>query len=127
MLHGEPPFAESDQMATFKRIAAGKYRVSSRVGKDAADIIAAFLQQNPAKRLGMLVSGEKGVYRHRFCANVDISKMLKKQITPPFIPKLKHPADTSNFDSSSLAPVVKTKFDKYLDAKYDELWEREFG
>ena len=126
MLHGEPPFAENDQMATFKRIAAGNYRVSSRVGKDAADFIQRLLQQNPAKRLGMLAGGEQDVFKHAFCSSIDIPKLVKKEVKVPFVPNLKDPTDTSNFDSYP-PPASGKKYDKYLDAKYDELWEREFG
>ena len=39
MLHGEPPFASDDQMATFKRITAGRYGGDQRVSSPARDLI----------------------------------------------------------------------------------------
>jgi len=126
MLHGEPPFAENEQMATFKRISGGQYRISSRVSKEAADLIQRLLVHNPAKRLGMLAGGEKDILKHPLCKDIDTAKLLAKQIKPPFVPNLKDPTDTSNFDDYG-TPSSGKKYDKYLDAKYDATWEKEFS
>ena len=126
MLHGEPPFAEHDQMATFKRISSGQYRISSRVSKEAADLIQRLLVHNPAKRLGMLSGAEQDVFNHALCKHIDIAALLRKEIKPPFVPNLKDPLDTSNFDDYP-PPASNKKYDKYLDGKYDELWDKEFS
>jgi len=128
MLHGEPPFAENDQMATFKRISSGQYRISSRVSKESADLIQRLLVHNPAKRLGMLAGAEADILKHPVCSSVDAGKLIRKEIKPPFVPNLKDPTDTSNFDDYGSAPSTSgKKYDKYIDAKYEELWEKEFG
>jgi len=126
MLHGEPPFASHDQMETFQKIQRGTYRMGSRVPADAKDLIERLLVHNPAKRLGMLAGAENDLFKHPFCAHIDVNAMLQKKIKPPFVPKLSDPTDTSNFDSYP-EPAPNKKYEKYLDAKYDEMWEKEFG
>ena len=126
MLHGEPPFVEDDQMATFKRIAALDYKIRSHVPPEAKDLIKRMLLTNPSKRIGMLSGGEKDIYAHPMCAHIDIQRLLKKEITPPWVPKCKDPTDCSNFDSYPAMSSGK-KYDKYLDKKYDAVWVKEFG
>ena len=126
MLHGEPPFVEDDQMATFKRIAALDYKVRSHVPAEAKDLIKRLLQTNPSKRIGMLSGGDKDIYNHPLCAHIDISRLLKKEITPPWVPKCKDPTDCSNFDSYPAMSSGK-KYDKFIDKKYDPTWMKEFG
>ena len=79
MLHGEPPFVEDDQMATFKRIAALDYKIRSHVPPEAKDLIKRMLLTNPSKRIGMLSGGEKDIYAHPMCAHIDIQRLLKRR------------------------------------------------
>jgi len=126
MLHGEPPFCEDDQMATFKRISVMDYRISSQINPDAADLIKRLLQHNPSKRYGMLAGGATDVFNHNLCKHIDVEKLTKKELPTPWAPKIKDPLDTSNFDSYP-APSSGKKYDKHLDSKYDETWSSEFG
>jgi len=126
MMHGEPPFMEDDQMRTFKRISEVNYQIQSGLEPAAVDIIKRMLQENPSKRLGMLSGGEKDVTGHPLCAHVKMDLLLQKKLTPPYVPNLKNPMDTSNFDDFG-QPSSGKKYNKYIDKKYDETWEREFG
>ena len=74
----------------------------------------------------MLQGGGGDVLSHPLCADIDVAKLLRREIKAPWAPKLSDPTDTSNFDDFP-EPTASKKFDKYLDAKYDELWDREFG
>ena len=57
------------------------------------------------------------------CAHIDVKKLLKQELPVPFVPK----SDlSSNFDSYPAMSSGK-KYDKYLDKKYDETWEKEFS
>ena len=125
MLHGEPPFMEDDQMRTFARITANDYKIRIN-DATACDLIGKLLVLNPSKRLGMLSKREKDITGHPLCAHINMAALLKKEIKPPFVPKLSNPMDTSNFDNFG-APSSGNKFNKYLDKKYDETWEKEFG
>jgi serine/threonine protein kinase len=129
MLHGEPPFCEDDQMATFKRIAALDYTIKESVPEDAKKLIKGLLHATPSKRHGMRASAENGVLKHKFCAHVDVEKLLKKEMSDlPFVPLVKDPTDCSSFDA--LPPMSSSWMsdqDKYMDAKYDSMWKKEFG
>jgi len=125
MMHGEPPFMEDDQMHTFKRITANDYHMRIKDDK-AADLINKMLQLNPAKRLGMLSGGVKDITNHPLCAHVNMDALLKKELKPPWVPKLSSPLDASNFDDFG-PPSSGKKFNKYLDDKYNDTWEKEFG
>ena len=129
MLHGEPPFMADDQMATFKRIAAGRYVVDAHVGSSARDLIRRLLSPNPAMRLGMLKNGAQDVLDHAFCAHIDVAALEAKQLPMPYVPRVRDPYDTSHFDKYPPDAEAKAgrKYERYLDAKYDEVWEREFA
>ena len=116
-------------METFKRIASGKYRVSHSVSPEAADLIKRLLNPVPAKRLGMLRGGEKDVLGHKVCAHIDAGKLEKRAVKLPFVPRLKDPTDTSNFDNYPVSTLTANdrKYEKYLDKKYDDVWAKEFA
>ena len=129
MLHGEPPFASEDQMTTFKRISSGRYVVEQHVSSPARDLIRRLLLPNPAMRVGMLKGGEKDVLKHAFCSHIDAAALEARQLPPPYRPRVKDVYDTSNFDQYPADAEAKSnrKYDRHIDAKYDEVWEREFA
>lgn len=123
MTHGEPPFVEDDQMATFKRIQANRYSISSHINAETSDMIRRLLVPTPSKRLGMLAGAENDVLQHRMCAHIDPVQLYQKKLKVPFVPK----ADiSSNFDHYP-NPSSGKKYDRYIDAKYDEVWNKEFA
>ena len=125
MLHGETPFFEDELPMTFDRIVRADFQVPPG-NDDAADLIEALLEPNPATRLGVLAGREDGVLSHPFCKHIDRNALLKKELTPPFVPALSNPTDTSNF-AHCPEPASGKEFDRFLrDKKYDALWEREF-
>ena len=113
-------------MRTFARITANDYKIRV-TDKAASDLISRMLVLNPSKRLGMLSGGEKDVTGHPMCAHVDMAALLKKELKPPWVPKLSDPLDASNFDEFPPNTGLGKKYNKYLDSKYDETWEKEFG
>lgn len=129
LLHGEPPFADSDQMATYRKIQAGRYRLDSRVTTPAKDLIRRLLLPNPAMRIGMLKGGAVDVHRHPFCTHIDIKQLEARKLPAPYVPRVRGLDDTSNFDSYPADTEANNarQYERYLDPKYDELWEREFG
>ena len=122
MVHGEPPFADDDQMVTFKRISRLDYRCRSHIAPECRDLIGKLLQTNPSKRYGMLADAEQDVYKHAVCKHIDVKKLLKKELPVPFVPKSLEQC----FDSYPAMSSGK-KYDRYLDKKYDETFEKEFG
>ena len=89
------------------------------------------LDASPSRRLGMR-NGQRDITGHPFCkmGPGDVDKLLKKETRPPFVPKLKDPCDTSNFDeypSDAGSEQASKKYDRFLDRKYDATWAQEFG
>ena len=60
---------------------------------------------------------------------MDIAALEAKQLPPPYMPKVRDPHDTSNFDKYPPDAEAKNtrKYERYIDAKYEETWEREFA
>jgi len=126
LLHGEPPFVEDDQMATFKRIAKLEYKFGRFCNGKARDLISRLLVEGPSKRLGM-AGGSRDVTEHPF-VNLTPQQMdglLRKELKPPWVPRIADPLDTSNFDA--VESSGGSQFDRYIDPKHEETWDREFG
>ena len=62
----------------------------------AFDLIKKLCTFEPSKRLGKNVEEIK---THQFFKDIDWVKLEKKEITPPYKPKIKFPGDVSNFDT----------------------------
>ena len=76
------------------------------------------MESDPTKRYGNLKNGVKDITGHRFL-KIDWDKLLKRQLTPPYIPKVKSIDDISNFesypDSDTPVPEIKKEEDPFLD------------
>lgn len=59
------------------------------------------LEKDRKKRLGQRGDVDE-VLKHPFFANLDMKKLLAKEIEAPFIPKIDQALDLSNFDSKIL-------------------------
>ena len=69
--------------------------------EEAKSLIQGFLVVNPAARLGAGPNGIQRIKSHPFFAEMDWDAVSRKQIEPPFQPKIKDNSDTidlSNFD-----------------------------
>ena len=129
LVHGQSPFDAPDQMATFRRIRGGKYKIHSSVGLEVSDVIRRLLAPNPFKRLGMLAGAEKGLLAHPLCAHIDVDAMLQRELpTLPYVPSSSSPGDLSNFGqcAGEHAAMAK-KYERSIDARWEPVWEREFG
>ena len=129
MLHGQPPFAADDQMKTFKKIASGRYVVEGHVSSSARDLIRRLLLPSPAMRIGMLKRGAVDVFEHAFCRHIEIDKLERRQLPPPHMPRVRDAYDTSHFDAYPPDADARSnrQYARYLDPKYDDKWESEFG
>lgn len=82
-------------------------------------------QVNPDKRLGSGPRGPEEIKSHHWFAGFDWSQMAERRLKAPFIPKLSHALDTSNFESyedDEVPPTVPGRTDKYTD-RWEGLWD----
>ena len=132
MLHGEPPFVDTDQMQTFKRIAAGRYTIGRQCSEAARHLIRRLLEPSPAVRLGMLANGATDVHSSALCNGIDVAALEARRVPPPFVPQIQGVTDTSHFDTDPGAEherwLMEQQFASYLKdgAKHQEIWEQEF-
>jgi protein kinase A len=103
MLVGRSPFYSygTDQVSLFKRIVQVKYTFPNggMVHELAQDLIQRLIVRRQANRLGCLSRGDCDVRDHMWFNIIDVDRLLRKQIPPPWTPRIKDPLDATHFDS----------------------------
>ena len=103
MLVGRSPFYSygTDQVSLFKRIVQVKYSFPNggMVHEQAQDLIQRLIVRRQANRLGCLSRGDSDVRDHMWFNIIDVDRLLRKQIPPPWTPRIKDPLDATHFDS----------------------------
>lgn len=79
------------------RIYEKKVDFPKSINRDARDLIEKLLVVNPKQRLGY--NGSEEIKNHPFFQGVNWDLAVKKNIKPPFIPKLKSDVDLRYFDN----------------------------
>ncbi|EKM51814.1 uncharacterized protein PHACADRAFT_127719 [Phanerochaete carnosa HHB-10118-sp] len=98
MLSGLPPFYDENTEQMYQKILQNPLVFGDDISSQARSILTGLLTRDPTQRLG--VNGAEEIKKHPFFAkNIDFSKLLKKQIQPPFKPSVASPVDVSNFDT----------------------------
>ena len=64
------------------------------------DLVTKLLSANPAYRLGNLKGGTDDIMAHQWfkSSKFSFSQLEKRALKDPYVPKIKDPLDTSNFD-----------------------------
>ena len=119
MIAGIDPFSDDDPMMVYQKILKGKIKFPSGFDSNAKSLIKHLLDADLTKRYGNLKNGVKDITGHRFFKNFDWDKLMKKELPPPYVPKIKSNDDISNFsaypDSDTPAPQIKKDEDPFLD------------
>jgi serine/threonine protein kinase len=103
---GIPPFYSQNVNEMYNKIQHGVLRFPPFLSENCKSLIVALLNRDPKKRLGSREDVED-VKAHPFFEDIDFDKMMKKEIDPPYQPKVKGADDTSNFDNTFTSePVV---------------------
>lgn len=105
MLVGIPPFFHRNKHRMYFLIKESPINFPDpikhgiEISPMAKDIIKKLLDKNRKKRLGSN-GGLKEILAHPFFADIDLEKLLKKEIPPPYMPKMaqKEGFDLSYFD-----------------------------
>jgi len=96
MLTGLPPFYAQNVNVMYTKILGGELRFPSYISDNAKSLLEGLLTRDPEKRLGS--NGGAEVKNHVWFADIDWDKLIRKEIEPPFKPKVKNVEDTSQID-----------------------------
>eukprot|EP00736_Rhodelphis_marinus_P006263 Rmarinus@m.8570 len=119
MITGCPPFMADDPMNTYRKIMSHSPKPVFRqmYSADAKDLVSRLLNPNPAQRLGSLRNGVEDIKSHPWFRTIDWAALVRKEVTPPIIPKVSDPTDTSNFceysDEEEPAPYKGNEFNDF--------------
>jgi len=120
MLTGLPPFYSQNINIMYQKILNGELRFPSYVSSDAQSLLEGLLTRDVEKRLGTGSSEE--VKKHPFFKDIDWDRLEKKEVDPPFKPKVKSDIDTSQIDSVFL---VEKAQDSLVEHTLSETIQRE--
>ncbi|KAL4237354.1 Ribosomal protein S6 kinase alpha-5 [Mactra antiquata] len=99
LLTGASPFTvdgeSNTQSEISRRVLKAKPPIPKSFSPVVRDFIMALLTKDPKRRLG--ATGSDEIKRHRFFKGINWSDLAAKRIPAPFVPKIKHELDVSNF------------------------------
>uniref|UniRef100_A0A7S2VFD7 cGMP-dependent protein kinase n=1 Tax=Entomoneis paludosa TaxID=265537 RepID=A0A7S2VFD7_9STRA len=91
-----------DPVTLYKCIAEDEFEPpTDRCSPEGCDFMDQLLQKDPVMRLGSLAGGENDVLRHKWFTGMDPKKIRTQQLTPPWVPNIKDPLDTTHFEDWS--------------------------
>jgi len=103
---GIPPFYSQNVNEMYNKIQHGVLRFPPFLSEPCKALIVALLNRDPKKRLGSKADIDD-LKAHPFFKDIQFEKMMKKEIDPPYKPKIKANDTTSNFDTTFTSePVV---------------------
>ncbi|XP_076873010.1 protein kinase C, eta, b [Brachyhypopomus gauderio] len=116
MLSGHAPFEAETEDELFECILRDEVIYSSWLSNEAEDALRGFLNKSPLCRLGCVErdGGEEAIIAHPFFKGLDWEKLNKRELEPPFKPRIKSSEDVNNFDPDftqeepTLTPIEDT-------------------
>eukprot|EP00457_Paulinella_chromatophora_P008681 gb/GEZN01008722.1/.p1 GENE.gb/GEZN01008722.1/~~gb/GEZN01008722.1/.p1 ORF type:complete len:413 (+),score=72.53 gb/GEZN01008722.1/:56-1294(+) len=88
MLTGLPPFYNPNLQKMYEAILKSPVNMPTHLSPEAKSLLNALLEKDHTKRLGCGKGGVEEVKAHIFFKGIDWGKLIKKQVTPPFIPNV---------------------------------------
>ncbi|KAF8661468.1 hypothetical protein AX16_001305 [Volvariella volvacea WC 439] len=111
MLAGLPPYhqTEVNPVLLYEKITRGPafIRWPAQFHEYATDIILKLMEGDPSKRYGNLKHGAGDVFAHPWFKEVDWDRLLAREITAPYLPKIAGDGDASAFDQYPEDNVAK--------------------
>ncbi|KAL4466816.1 hypothetical protein ABPG74_010413 [Tetrahymena malaccensis] len=105
MLTGAPPFYNKNQKQMFKDRFLKPIEMKEWFSPAAKSLLSGLLNINPELRLGF--KGIQEIKEHEFYASLNWDKLYKKEIPPPYKPKLSSKYDLSHFSKQFTTETVK--------------------
>ncbi|XP_032370736.1 protein kinase C delta type [Etheostoma spectabile] len=99
MLIGQSPFQGDDEDDLFESIRHDTPHYPRWITKEAKNLIEQLFERDPSRRLGVV----RDIRAHPFFKTINWPALEKREVEPPFKPKVKSPSDCSNFDREFLS------------------------
>uniref|UniRef100_A0A665UD33 Protein kinase C n=1 Tax=Echeneis naucrates TaxID=173247 RepID=A0A665UD33_ECHNA len=99
MLIGQSPFQGDDEDELFESIRSDVPHYPRWITKEAKSLLEQLFERDPTRRLGVV--GD--IRAQPFFKTINWSALEKREVEPPFKPKVKSPSDCSNFDREFLS------------------------
>jgi serine/threonine protein kinase len=108
MLLQQSPFRGDDEDEIYDAVLADEPLYPIHMPRDSVSILQKLLTREPDQRLGGGPTDAQEVMNQPFFRNINWDDVYHKRVQPPFLPQIKSPTDTSNFDSefTSVTPVL---------------------
>lgn len=125
---GWPPFMDDDgdAMKTYENIMDHRISYDDHISQNARNIMDAFLQHEPADRLGMRQGGIETIKRQSWYDGFDWEGLIDGTLKPPIKPIVKNNTDLTNFDDPEDGSIERTDLEEYETQPDDHLWLNEF-
>lgn len=107
MLTGTLPFQGANRKETMNQILKAKLGMPQFLSPEAQSLLRALFKRNPANRLGAGPNGIEDIKKHSFFATIEWSKLLKKEVQPPFKPAVSRADDAFYFDKEFTSRTPK--------------------
>nr|UAD82013.1 serine/threonine-protein kinase [Dugesia japonica] len=109
MMCGRLPFYSTDHEILFELILQENIMLPSHITSSAQDILSRLLIKNPNERLGGGAQDAIEIMVHPFFENIDWDLLIKKKISPPWVPNVVDERDTKYIpDEFAKEPVTLT-------------------
>ncbi len=107
MLVGLPPFYSENVNLMYEFIQKAELRIPSFVSPRARVLITGLLQRDPVDRLGYGQEDVEQIKVVEFFSEISWERLLRREIKPEFVPKVRGTTDTNYFDTEfTNEPVV---------------------
>jgi len=120
MLTGLPPFYSQNINIMYQKILNGELRFPSYVTPDAQALLEGLLTRDVEKRLG--THNSQDVKKHQFFKDIDWEKLEKKELEPPYKPKVKSDISVEQIDTVFTNEKAQ---DSYVENTLSETVQRE--
>jgi len=98
MLLGQSPFRGDDEEEIFEAILEDDVVYPIHMSRDSVSLLQKLLAKDPNKRLGAGPNDADDIKKHSYFKHVKWDKILNKEVSPPYKPKINSRTDVSNFD-----------------------------
>ena len=107
MMTSQSPFHGQDENDIYEAILTSEPAYPEHLPSEAVVLIRKLLVRKPEERLGY-EKGAEEIMDHEFFNSIDWDALYKKEVTPPFKPRIRDRNDLSNFDTefTSTAPCL---------------------